>query len=83
MKFYRVRYTSVDENQLATRRIMYLFSPLRSLMDISRYMFNVIKPRYPNGFFIRDITEISQEEFTKENTANLQTMVLVMTEEDA
>lgn len=76
MKFYRVKITIVNINNVPKRSIVYLFSPLKDKKDISRYMFNVFSKRYPKGFFLRDIEEISEEDFSKENTVNLQTMIL-------
>lgn len=82
MKFYRVKFTIVNTNDVPERNIAYLFSPLKTTKDISRYMFNVWGKKYPKGFFLRDINEISLEEFSKENNANLQTMVLSTIEEE-
>ena len=82
MKFYRVKFTIVNTNDVSERNIAYLFSPLKTTKDISRYMFNVWGKKYPKGFFLRDINEISLEEFSKENNANLQTMVLSTIEEE-
>lgn len=83
MKFYRVKFTVVNASDVPERSIAYLFSPLKDKKDVSRYMFNVWGKRYPKGFFLRDIKEISEEDFSRENTANLQTMILsVISEED-
>lgn len=84
MKFYRVKFTVVNASDVPERSITYLFSPLKDKKDVSRYMFNVWGKRYPKGFFLRDINEISEEDFSRENTANLQTMILsVISEEDS
>lgn len=80
MKFYRVKFTIVNANDVPERNIAYLFSPLKTTKDISRYMFNVWGKKYPKGFFLRDVNEISLEEFSKENNANLQTMILSIIE---
>ena len=45
-------------------------------------MFNVWAKRYPKGFILFDIEEISLETFIKENKENLHTMVLSIIEED-
>lgn len=83
MKFYRVKFTIVNANDVPERSIAYLFSPLKDKKDVSRYMFNIFSKKYPKGFFLRDIEEISEEDFSRENTVNLQTMILsVVFEED-
>lgn len=83
MKFYRVKFTIVNANDVPERSIAYLFSPLKDRKDVSRYMFNIFSKKYPKGFFLRDIEEISEEDFSRENTVNLQTMILsVVFEED-
>lgn len=83
MKFYRVKFTIVNINDVPERSIAYLFSPLKDKKDVSRYMFNIFSKKYPKGFFLRDIEEISEEDFSRENTVNLQTMILsVVFEED-
>lgn len=82
MKFYRVKFTAVNTNNIPKRNTAYLFSPLKTTKDISRYMFNVWGKKYSKGFFLRDINEISLEEFSKENGINLQTIVLSTIEEE-
>lgn len=82
MKFYRVKFITVDKNETFYEKIIYLFSPLRTEGDVSRYMFNVWAGSSPNGFIVKSIEEISLETFTKENEENLQTMVLSIIEED-
>ena len=82
MKFYRVKFTYVDNQKIPRRNTIYLFSPLKKTIDVSRYMFNVYAINYKNGFFLRDIEEISLETFSEENKVNLGTMVLVRIEEE-
>lgn len=82
MKFYRVKFNVVNANDIIEHSIAYLFSPLKNKKEISRYMFNVWAKRYPKGFILRDIEEISMETFIKENKENLHTMILSTIEED-
>lgn len=76
MKFYRVKYMAVDEDKIFHNNTVYLFSPLKTEKDISRFVFNFWGKHYPNGFIVKDIEEISLEQFTKENEENLHTMIL-------
>lgn len=76
MKFYRVKFNVVNANDIIEHTIAYLFSPLKNEKEISRYMFNVWAKRYPKGFILRGIEEISLETFTEENKENLHTMIL-------
>lgn len=82
MKFYRVKFNVVIANDVVKHSIAYLFSPLSNEKEISRYMFNVWGKRYPKGFILRDISEISIETFAEENKENLYTMILATIEED-
>lgn len=82
MKFYRVKYTIVDQNNKFHKITVYLFSPLKSVDKVSRFVFNLWGRNYPDGFIVRDIAEISAETFAKENKENLQTMILSTIEED-
>lgn len=81
MKFYRVKYMAVDEDKIFHNNTVYLFSPLKTEKDISRFVFNFWGKHYPNGFIVKDIEEISQEQFAKENEENLHTMILTIIEE--
>lgn len=82
MKFYRVKYMTVDEDKIFHDNTVYLFSPLKTEKDISRFAFNFWGKYYPNGFIVKDIEEISLEQFTKENEENLHTMILSIFKED-
>ena len=82
MKFYRVIYVAVDGDKDFHERIVYLFSPLKTEKDISRFAFNMWGKHYPNGFIVKSIKEITQEQFTEENKENLQTMILSTIKED-
>lgn len=82
MKFYRVKYITVGWDEKFHKNIIYLFSPLKSVNEISRFAFNLWGKNYPKGFIIRDIAEISAETFAEENKENLQTMILSTIEED-
>lgn len=82
MKFYRVKYITVGWDKVFHENTIYLFSPLKTEKEVSRFVFNLWGRNYPNGFIVKDISEISLETFTEENKENLQTMVLSMIEED-
>ena len=82
MKFYRVRCTTVGWDEKFYKHTIYLFSPLKSVNEVSRLAFNLWGKNYPKGFIVRDIAEISAETFAEENKENLQTMVLSTIKED-
>lgn len=82
MKFYRVKYVTVDGDKVFHKKVAYLFSPLKTEREISQFAFNIWGKHYRNGFIIRDIAEISAETFAKENEENLHTMILATIEED-
>lgn len=82
MKFYKVKFNVVNANDILKHTVAYLFSPLNSKKEISKYMFNVWAKRYPKGFILFDIEEISLETFIKENKENLHTMILSTIEEN-
>lgn len=81
MKFYRVNYTFVNEIPQYFDRIAYLFSPMQTVDEVRDYVFKYLKPENAYGFIVKDISEISQEQFAKENEENLHTMILAIIEE--
>lgn len=81
MKFYRVNYTFVNEIPQYFDRTAYLFSPIQTVDEVRNYVFKYLKPGNAYGFIVKDISEISQEQFAKENEENLHTMVLTIIEE--
>lgn len=79
MKFYRISYCVVTKNEVTKNKTVYLLSPLPTKKDISRYMFNTYA-KYHDAFIIKDISEISLEQFAEENKENLHTMILSIIE---
>ena len=82
MKFYRVKYTLVNKIPQYFNRTTYLFSPMQTVDEVRDYVFKYLKPENAYGFIVKDISEISQEQFAKENEENLHTMILSTIEED-
>ncbi len=82
MKFYRVKYLGINADKIYHSYTVYLFTPLETKTEVSRYVFNFWRNHYQNGFIVKDITEISAETFAKENQSNLHTMILSEIEED-
>lgn len=76
MKFYRVKYTFVNKIPQYFNRTTYLFSPMQTVDEVRDYVFKYLKPENAYGFIVKDIEEISLEQFTKENEENLHTMIL-------
>ena len=76
MKFYRVNYTFVNEIPQYFHHTVYLFSPMQTLDEVRSYIFKYLKPVNAYGFFVKDISEISLEQFAEENKENLHTMIL-------
>lgn len=82
MKFYRVKYTFVNKIPQYFNRTTYLFSPMQTVDEVRDYVFKCLKPENAYGFIVKDISEISQEQFAKENEKNLHTMILSTIEEN-
>lgn len=82
MKFYRVKYLGINADKIYHNYTVYLFTPLKTKTEVSRYVFNFWRKHYRNGFIVKDIAEISAETFAKENQSNLHTMTLSVIEED-
>lgn len=76
MKFYKVNYTFVNELLQYFHYTTYLFSPMPTLDEVRSYVFKCLKPANAYGFFVKDISEISLEQFAEENKENLHTMIL-------